>query len=272
MPKQMSETVRGNLNFLSPASTWLARISARPRLVAAACVLTLSSLGWLCVALMQAQHTDVFAAICRPQANPQSLGLLLAMWAAMALAMMLPSAAPMILTYAEIADAAARKRIAVVSPVVLAAGYAAVWLGFAAFAASMQVALAGTALLDTTTGLVRGPFAAALFIAAGLYQFSSLKDTCLRQCRHPFPFFFTNWSTTADGVFRLGVRQGLFCLGCCWAAMLLMFALGVMNVLWMALLAVAMTVEKLVSVPRLRQAYGFVLIAAGVFLMVGVGL
>ena len=79
-----------------------------------------------------------------------------------------------------------------------------------------------------------GLFSGAIFIAAGVYQFSALKHACLTQCQHPFPFFFTNWATTPRGVFRLGVKQGLYCLGCCWAMMLVMFAVGVMNVIWMA--------------------------------------
>ena len=90
-----------------------------------------------------------------------------------------------------------------------------------------------------------GLFSGAIFIGAGVYQFSALKHACLTQCQQPFPFFFANWATTPRGVFRLGVKQGLYCLGCCWAMMLVMFAVGVMNVIWMAALGIVMTFEKI---------------------------
>ena len=86
-----------------------------------------------------------------------------------------------------------------------------------------------------------------IFVGSGLYQFSALKQACLTKCQRPFPFFFANWTTEASGVLRLGLRQGLTCLGCCWAIMLLMFAVGAMNVVWMAALGVLMTIEKMTT-------------------------
>jgi predicted metal-binding membrane protein len=268
MPDAMSDVVRNDLSFLPPLTARLARAAARPRAVAAASVLVLTALGWLYIGAMYARHGDLFAALCQPSAAAgETLSLLIPMWSAMALAMMVPSASATILTYAEIADTAARKHIDVVSPLVIVAGYVAVWLGFALAASIAQLILAQAGWLDPNAGKLGTYISAALFILAGGYQFTSLKHACLRQCRNPFQFFFSNWQTTTRGVFRLGVKQGLFCLGCCWAAMLLMFALGVMNVVWMAALAVAMTVEKLVNVRRLSHAYGVVLIAAGLILM-----
>ena len=107
-------------------------------------------------------------------------------------------------------------------------------------------------------------FSGAIFIGAGLYQFSALKHACLRQCRQPFPFFFAHWETTPRGVFRLGLKQGLYCLGCCWAMMLVMFAVGVMNVIWMAALGIVMTLEKIGSGNRFTYGLGAALIAVGV--------
>ena len=186
------------------------------------------------------------------------------MWAAMTLAMMLPSTAPMILTYAEIADTAARKGERIVSPFVLAAGYTLIWLGFAAIATLAQFAFTRVALLDNGMQSASGLFSGAIFIGAGVYQFSALKHACLTQCQSPFPFFFTNWATTPRGVFRLGVKQGLYCLGCCWAMMLVMFAVGVMNVLWMAALGVVMTIEKIGTGKRFTYVVGVALIVGGV--------
>jgi len=103
-----------------------------------------------------------------------------------------------------------------------------------------------------------------LFALAGAYQFTTLKHACLNKCRAPFQFFFTNWQTTPRGVFALGVRQGVYCLGCCWAMMLLMVAAGAMNIVWMALLAAAMTTEKLTRGAWFSRALGVGLLAAAV--------
>ena len=127
-----------------------------------------------------------------------NFAIVAAMWGAMTLAMMLPSAAPMILTYAEIADTAARKGERIVSPFMLAAGYTVVWLGFAAVATARAIcALTRAALLDAGMASASGLFSGAIFIAAGAYQFSALKHACLTQCQRPFPFFFTHWATHA---------------------------------------------------------------------------
>jgi predicted metal-binding membrane protein len=186
------------------------------------------------------------------------------MWAAMVLAMMLPSAGPMILTYAEIADTAARKGERIVSPFMIAAGYTVVWLGFAAAATFAQFAVTRTGFIDTGMASASALFSGAIFIGAGLYQFSALKHACLTQCRQPFPFFFAHWETSPRGVFRLGLKQGLYCLGCCWAMMMVMFAVGVMNVIWMAALGIVMTLEKIGSGNRLTYGLGAALIAVGV--------
>lgn len=263
----MSDAARDELTFLPPLTARLARTAARPRAVAVACVLAITALGWLYIGLSYDTHADLLAVICQPSPFGGGLALLIPMWSAMALATMVPSASATILTYAEIADTAARKRIDVVSPLVIVAGYVVVWLGFALVASLAQLALAQAGWLDPDAGQLDSEISGALFILAGGYQFTALKHACLRQCRNPFQFFLSNWQTTPRGVFRLGVKQGLFCLGCCWAAMLLMFAVGVMNVGWMALLAVAMTTEKLVNVRWLSHAYGVVLIVVGLILL-----
>ncbi len=230
----------------------------------------MSALGWIYLAFAHAGGTAWLDAICSASgvsASAREIALVFAMWVAMTFAMMLPNAAPMVLTYSEIADTAARKDMSVISPFVLVAGYAAVWLGFALAAALAQVSLASTSVLSPAPVLL----SAAAFVAAGLYQFSSMKHACLHQCRAPFPFFFSNWQTTARGVFRLGVQQGLFCLGCCWAAMALMLVVGVMNIFWMAALGALLTAERLVTGAWLTRAVGAGLIGFGAYLAIGAG-
>jgi predicted metal-binding membrane protein len=274
----MSEDVLPQpLTQLSPAASRLGHICARPKTVAVLCIVALTGLGWAYLALAifggAGASTTFLDALCRPSFGTDAIGglnalLIVLMWAAMTLAMMLPSAAPMIFTYAEIADTAARKGERIVSPFVLTAGYAAVWLGFALLASALQLALTRLALIDVTMRSVSTLFSGAIFIGAGFYQFSALKQACLRQCQRPFPFFFANWSTERRGVFRLGLRQGLYCVGCCWAAMLVMFAVGVMNVLWMAAIGVVMTIEKMTTTMRFSRIVGATLIAIGAAMMI----
>ena len=123
------------------------------------------------------------------------------------------------------------------------------------------------ALLDSAMAAASPLFADAIFLGAGAYQFTALKHACLTRCQRPFPFFFANWATTRSGVFRLGTRQGLDCLGCCWATMLVMFAVGVMNVVWMAGLGLIMAAEKLSATPRLSRVMGIVFLAIGAALV-----
>jgi predicted metal-binding membrane protein len=291
------------LTWLPPAAARLGHAMARPLPVAIACLVVLAGLGWVYLVLMVADWVargdaaalgpgmgvfdvliDVLgrrgegdligrallAALCRPSFGAQSLGanlsagaLLLTMWSTMTLAMMLPTAAGMIATYAQIADTAARKGEPAVSPLVLTGGYVGVWLGFAVVASILQMALTRLALLDPAMGAASPLFSGAIFLAAGAYQFTALKHACLTRCQRPFPFFFANWTTAPSGVFRLGVRQGLDCLGCCWATMLVMFAVGVMNVVWMAGLGLVMGAEKLATSARLSRVIGVIFLAIG---------
>ena len=246
------------------------RALARPRLLAVACIAVLAAAGWIYLGLMLVGMSGlpVLDALCRPSfgasyPDAAQAGLLLAMWCAMALAMMLPTAGPMILTYADIAETAAQKGETVASPLVLTAGYGVVWLAAAAALAALQVLFARLSVLDPAMAPASPLFSGAAFIGAGLYQFSALKHACVTQCQQPFPFFLANWTAAPRGVFRLGLRQGLYCLGCCWAMMLLMFAVGVMNVIWMAVLGIVMTIEKLNTTTRFSRALGAVLILVG---------
>jgi predicted metal-binding membrane protein len=285
----MSKSALCDFSHLPAAAGRLGLVVARPKVLAVACVLALAALGWLYLALLIVHMGGplaalgpgmaildfvprAIAALCRPTfglAMPAGIwgvggfAVVALMWAAMVLAMMLPSAGPMILTYAEIAETAARKGENIVSPFLIAAGYTVIWLGFAVVATLTQFVLSGVALLDAGMASADSLFSGAVLIAAGIYQFSALKHACLTRCRQPFPFFFARWQTTASGVFKLGLQQGLYCLGCCWAMMLVMFAVGVMNVIWMAALGIVMALEKIAKGNRLSYATGATLVALG---------
>ena len=166
----------------------------------------------------------------------------------------------MILTYAEIAETAGRKGEPVVSPVVLGGR---IHRGLARLCT--RCGRAGNSRWAVAGRCRRGVpgSAGAIFLGAGLYQFSELKHACLTQCQRPFAFFFANWTTRPLGVFLLGLRQGVYCLGCCWAMMLLMFAVGTMNIVWMALLGVLMAVEKMATTARFATPPGVAFMAIG---------
>jgi predicted metal-binding membrane protein len=273
-------------------AVWL----ARPKLLAIGCLVLLAGLGWIYLGLMLAGTgsadlqspgasrpiLDMVAdligldnwgratlqVLCRPTFGAAGAGAGVAavalMWGAMVLAMMLPTAAPMILTYAEMAETAARQGERAVSPAVLIAGYGLVWFGFAAVAAVLQVALTRAAVLDPSMASTSTLFSGAVFVAAGAYQFSALKHACVTRCQQPSPFFFANWSDQPRDVFRLGVRQGLYCVGCCWAMMLVIFAVGAMNIIWMAALGFIMAAEKIATTSRFSRLIGAAFAAIGI--------
>lgn len=182
------------------------------------------------------------------------------MWLAMGVAMMLPTAAPMIRTYAEIADTAAGQGRRVVSPLVLAAGYLTIWSAFAVAATGLEWAIGLAGLVEAPMAALPGWLAVAVMAGAGAYQFTAIKTACLVRCARPFPVLFANWTEDPAGVFRLGIRQGIHCLGCCWALMLVMFAVGMMNIVWIAGLAVVMAAEKVVATRWFSGLVGVVLL------------
>ena len=238
----------------------------RPKIIALTGLSAMVIVAWAYLVMMSGQSVPVTG---MAPASHTSIGLLSSMWVAMAIAMMLPTAVPMISAYMEICQTAAAKSIATVSPLVLIAGYLSVWLVFAISAAIAQVGFIQLSLLLAVPPATSQGVASALLITAGIYQFSNLKQACLTKCRAPLNFFFANWSDSPRGIFQLGVKQGLFCLGCCWALMLVMFVTGIMNILWMVALTALMVAEKIIPNPvALRRITGFALIAWGATLAI----
>lgn len=239
----------------------LRQLSDASRLLVWLCLAAIMAVAWAALArLIHGGAPGLYDLICRADgAGAAAAPALLSMWLAMAFAMMLPAAAPMLSTYLDIAEAADAKGMAVVNPAVLTGGYIAVWIAFAIAATGLQTGLRSAGL-----DLAAPPVAAALLIAAGAYQFSTLKHACLTKCRQPMPYFMANWTVKPWGVFRMGLEQGALCLGCCWALMLLGLAAGFMNVAWMAAAGALMVIEKILPAPKfLTQGLGFGLIAAG---------
>lgn len=202
---------------------------------------------------------DYWAALCVSAAGAP-FGTLAAMWALMSAAMMLPTFVPALRVFAELGAVKATNGRTLA---VLALGYGAVWLAFAPLAAALQVALArGGATLQAGSPL-GGWVQVALMAAAGAYQFAPVKAACLAKCRHPLIFFMEHWRPGAAAAFGMGARLGLWCLGCCWVLMLMGFAGGAMNLMWMGAATLFMTFEKLPEIGRhLTKPAGLVLLVA----------
>ena len=171
-------------------------------------------------------------------------GLRLAMWAVMMTAMMVPTAAPMTLLYAAVARKAAAQHNPLPSTFVFVTGYVAMWTIFSLLATIAQQGLDQAALLSPMMSSKSPQLGAALLIAAGVYQLTPLKNACLRNCRAPAHFLSRYWRTGNLGAFRMGLRLGAYCLGCCWILMGLLFVGGVMNLLWIAAIAIFILLEK----------------------------
>ncbi len=179
-----------------------------------------------------------------------SLVPLFLMWVIMMVAMMLPSAAPMLLTFAAVARNRRQADRPYVPVSIFAAGYLAIWSLFSLIAAIGQWLLHRAALLSPMMESSSAWLAGALLLAAGLFQFTPLKRSCLTHCRAPLDFIMTRWREGRRGAFAMGIEHGAFCAGCCWALMALLFVLGVMNILWIAVLTILVALEKIL--PRAR--------------------
>jgi predicted metal-binding membrane protein len=189
-----------------------------------------------------------------------------AMWTVMMVAMMVPTASPMVTIYAR--TVRARGAHAGLKIAMFVSGYIVAWTIFSAAATLIQLALQKTALISANLA-VAPVVGGAILIAAGFYQVTPFKQVCLRHCRSPLGFFMTQWREGASGALTMGLKHGAFCVGCCWMLMGLLFAAGVMNLLWVALIAIFVLFEKVLPWERLvAYAAGLALIGAGLWMIV----
>ncbi len=197
--------------------------------------------------------------------DPVGVATVTAMWWVMMIAMMTPGAMPLAMLYARVLRNAQRgASVAVVVPTLfVAAGYLLAWLGFAIVATGLQYALVGGGLLSAMMLWSQSAvLSAAVLAAAGLYQLTPRKQSCLAHCRGPVAFLTRHFRPGYPGAIAIGLRHGAWCVGCCWALMVLLFVGGVMNVAWIAVLSLLVLAEKLAPAGAwLSRASGLVLIA-----------
>lgn len=245
----------------------LHRLLRRDRAVVLAAVVALAGASWAYIAYLAWEMEQMGMAMAMPMVRAWSavdLLLLWVMWAVMMVAMMLPSAAPMILLFTSIQRRRRDRADAYVPAGVFMLGYIVVWAVYSALATLLQWGLHAAALLSPMMAGTSALLGGALVIGAGVYQFTPLKDTCLSACRSPMGFLSTEWREGTRGALVMGLRHGVFCVGCCWLLMALLFVAGVMNLLWVAAIAVFVLVEKLAPVGRWAgRIGGAALVAAG---------
>lgn len=250
-------------------------IAQRDRMVVSCGLLLVIGLSWAYL-LTGAGTMEEMGGMFMPMSpevwTPGHALLMFVMWAVMMAAMMLPSAAPMILFYAMVdrnrrarSDQSSGPRTSV-----FAGGYLICWLAFSLFAVTLQYALEKAALLSRMMETTSVTLAAAIFITAGIYQLTPLKQACLRNCRTPLDFVVNHWREGRRGALIMGIEHGIYCTGCCWMLMLLLFVGGVMNLAWISGVAILVLVEKLMPMGHwIGKAAGIVLILWGIGVFIG---
>lgn len=201
-----------------------------------------------------------------PAGNPAGMALVAIMWIAMMAAMMLPSALPALFIYAKVVQQRQAQARPIAPVWIFAAGYLLVWTLFGAVLALLQLYLQSLSLLSMDLSLL--PLASAMvMVAAGIYQLTPPKDVCLENCRSPLDFITSNWREGRRGAFWMGVKHGIYCLGCCWLLMVLLFAAGIMNMLWVVGIAIFVFLEKnAIASKAFSRLAGLVLIAWGLLI------
>jgi predicted metal-binding membrane protein len=256
-----------------PVTAAIEVLARRDRLIVAAGLVGITALAWAYLIHLVTGMDGMQSAmqtLAMPALQPWSMtdfALTFVMWAVMMVAMMTPSAAPMILLYAAIIRKSRAADPPVAASTAFAAGYLVVWTGFSALATGLQWGLEQVALLSPMMVSTSPYLGGALLIAAGAYQMTPLKQACLQHCRAPVHFLTSHWRKGTGGALRIGIDHGRFCVGCCWVLMALLFIGGVMNLLWIAALAAFVLTEKIV--PR---GVLFGRIASGLMILCGLWL
>ena len=251
-------------------ATALERVLLRERLMIGSGLAIAVALAWIwLVPMARDMYGDMNGAAAWMMAgtwDARYAALMFGMWAAMMLGMMLPSAAPAILLYGRVARSGPASLL---KSYVFAGGYLLVWAAFSLAATALQWLLSASALLSPMMESNSRWLAGSILLAAGVYQWTPLKKTCLAGCRAPAAFIASHFRPGAAGALRMGIEHGLFCLGCCWVLMLLLFVGGVMSLSWIAALIMFVLLEKLAPLgAQGGRLSGLLMILAGAWVLV----
>lgn len=244
--------------------------ASRDRAIVFASLVAITAVAWLYVLKLAHDMAGMDNMPNMPnmamETGAGSFVLTAVMWIVMMIGMMLPSATPMILLFTMVQRKQGTHPARSIGAFI--AGYLLVWGGFSLLAAALQTVLVEMALLSPLLTPVSKWTAGAAFLLAGVYEFSAIKNRCLTLCVNPLRFVTSYWRPGVSGALRMGIVHGAFCLGCCWVLMLLLFAVGVMNLIWVALLAALVLLQKVLPHGRLTTSVtGGAMLLAGVALM-----
>ncbi len=244
----------------------------RDRAIVASGLVAISALAWAYIVYLSWDMKQIDMGMPMPlmQAwNVLDLVLLFVMWAVMMVAMMVPSAAPLMLIFAAAHRKRQERQDPFVPTVVFLMGYLLVWTGFSALATLTQWGLHTAALLSPMMVSSSSILGGVLMLAAGIFQLTSLKHACLTHCRSPLGFLMTHWREGTRGTLIMGLEHGTYCVGCCWILMALLFVAGVMNLIWVAIIAAFVLAEKVLPRGDLvgRVAGGMLVLAGGIVLL-----
>jgi predicted metal-binding membrane protein len=281
-PTPTSRTSTGALTVSSadgaaegPSRTSVESLLLRDRLLVGGALVAAVVLCWAWIVPMA---RDMYGPMTGPSAwmmtdtwDVSHLLLLFAMWAVMMAGMMLPSAAPALFLYGCVIRRSGNANRATAHVYAFAGGYLAVWTAYSLLATVLQRLLARWLLITPMMDARDARFGGALLVVAGLYQFTPLKRACLESCRHPVEFITRHWRPGLWGGFYLGAAHGLYCIGCCWALMMMLFVGGVMNLWWIAALTVFVLIEKAAPFGDKGGRYSGLAIAAVGMLMAARG-
>ncbi|HSY10438.1 MAG TPA: DUF2182 domain-containing protein [Candidatus Dormibacteraeota bacterium] len=259
------------------ATPVLENLFKRDRLIVIAALtgITLLAWGYMVYEARAMYHTGVCCCAGMKMSGPDNsvwntstLIPLFLMWVEMMMAMMIPSAAPVILTFAMVQRKRREQERPFVPATIFLFGYLVVWTGFSALAAIAQWILHVKALLSPMMVSTSPILGGVILIVAGIFQWTPLKNSCLTRCRSPLSFLTTDWREGKPGALAMGLKHGAYCTGCCWFLMALLFVAGVMNLWWIAVIAVFVLVEKIASKGLfIGKVAGIFLIVWGVWML-----
>jgi len=251
----------------------------RDRAIALAGLAAITGFAWVytihLTSSMMGMNTNAMQQISMPITKAwQTEDVLLTffMWVVMMVAMMTPSATPMILTYVGIKNKRQPDQTSIPGTIIFLLGYIIAWSLFSVVVTGVQWGLHAATMLSDDMVSASNLFSGLLLILAGIYQFTSLKNMCLSHCRTPLGFLLNEWRDGTSGALRMGVQHGLYCIGCCWLLMALLFVVGVMNLLWSAVIAGIVIVEKVMPGGQwVSRAIGLLVGGWGVWLLIQAG-
>ncbi|NIP32077.1 MAG: DUF2182 domain-containing protein [Candidatus Dadabacteria bacterium] len=195
--------------------------------------------------------------------------LMFVMWLVMMVAMMFPSIAPTALVFAKLYRKRKKEGKPFVQLTIFLSGYLVIWAVFSLGATILQLILQKIAFLSSMMEITSPLLGATILLGAGVFQFTSLKNKCLTECRNPMGFLVSEWRDGIYGAFLMGIRHGYFCVGCCWMLMALLFVTGVMNLMWVAAIALFVLIEKVLPYPQWTgRIAGILLILWGLMMLV----